>query len=327
MTNTGANQKSRTSQNGFFVLLLVLASLSGVAKDFDRLQTLTRTIYGFTAPWLQMGSTAYASSIPPAVNTCPAALVQSSKSEQFHWKGLIAAGQSVEIKGINGGISAEPAAGSEVEVVAIKKARRSDPAGVEIKVVPHAQGVTLCAVYPSDYSDQPNTCEPGKGALRKTGGNSSGTMNVRNNDVSVEFKVRVPLGVEFIGRTVNGEISATSLNGNVDSHTVNGSINISTTGYGQARTVNGEITAKLGSANWSDSLEFKTVNGGIDLDLPSALSTKIEAETFNGEIDSDFPLTVLRRVSRKHVSGTIGGGGRELLLKTLNGSIRLKRVG
>jgi DUF4097 and DUF4098 domain-containing protein YvlB len=69
------------------------------------------------------------------------------------------------------------------------------------------------------------------------------------------------------------------------------------------------------------------VNGGIDLDLPGALSTKLEAETLNGDIDSDFPLVVLGRVSRRHLSGTIGNGGRELLLKTLNGSIRLRRVG
>lgn len=318
MTNAGTTQKARTRQNRLFVLLLVLAALSGVVKDLERLQSLTKSIHGFTAPWLQMGSTVYASGIPPAVTSCPGAGGQMARTDQFHWTGLVAAGQSIEIKGINGGITAEPSTGSQVEVVATKKARRSDPAGVEIKVVPHGKGVTICAVYPSDPADQPNTCEPG---------DARDHSHVRNNDVSVRFSVRVPMGVEFIGRTVNGEISATSLTGNVDSRTVNGSINISTTGYAQAKTVNGEITAKLGSANWLDSLEFKTMNGGIDLDLPAALSTQIEAETFNGEIVSDFPLTVLGRISRKHVSGTIGGGGRELLLKTLNGSIRLKRVG
>jgi hypothetical protein len=317
MTNAGTPQKARTRQNRFFVLLLVLAALSGVVKDLDRLQTVTRSIHGWTASWLEMGSTVYASGIPPAV-TCPAAGAQAARSEPFRWSGQVAAGQSVEIKGINGDITAEPASGNQIEVVATKKGRRSDPAGVNIRVVPHAKGVTICAVYPNDASDQPNTCEPG---------DARDHSHVRNNDVSVSFTVRVPPGIEFIGRTVNGEISATSLTGNVDSRTVNGSIHISTSGYAQAKTVNGEITAKLGNANWSDSLEFTTVNGGIDLDLPGALSTKLEAETLNGDIDSDFPLVVLGRVSRRHLSGTIGNGGRELLLKTLNGSIRLRRVG
>lgn len=317
MTNAGTTQKSRTRQNRFFVLLLVLAALSGVLKDLDRLQTVTRSIHGLTASWLEVGSTVYASGIPPAV-TCPLAGGQADRTEPFHWIGLVAAGQAIEIKGINGDITAEPAAGSQVEVVATKKGRRSDPAAVIIKVVPHANGVTICAVYPNDPADQPNTCEPG---------DARDHSHVHNNDVNVNFTVRVPVGVEFKGRTVNGEIGATSLTGNVDSRTVNGSINISTTGYAQAKTVNGEISAKLGSANWSDSLEFKTVNGGIDLDLPAALSTQIEADTLNGNIESEFPLTVLGRVSRKHVRGTIGGGGRELVLKTLNGSIHLKRVG
>jgi hypothetical protein len=318
MTNAGTTQKARKRQNRFFVLLLVLAALSGVVKDLDRLQSFTKSIHGLTASWLEVGPTVYASGIPAAVTSCPEARGQIARTGQFHWTGLVAAGQSIEIKGINGGITAEPAGGSQVEVVATKKARRSDPAAVNIKVVSHANGVTICAVYPNDPADQPNTCEPG---------DARDHSHVRNNDVSVNFTVRVPSGVEFIGRTINGEISATSLTGNVDSRTVNGSINISTTGYAQATTVNGEITAKMGSANWSDSREFKTVNGGIDLDLPATLSTQIEAETFNGEIASDFPLTVPGRISRKRMSGTIGGGGRELLLKTLNGSIRLKRVG
>src|SRR2546428_4702773 len=130
-------------------------------------------------------------------------------------------------------------------------------------------------------------------------------MNVRNNDVRVDFKVRVPAGISFAGRTVNGEISAVSLDGNIESHTVNGSINISTTGYAEAKTVNGEISARLGNANWPDSLDFKTVNGGITLDLPATTSTKVEADTFNGDISSDFPLSTLGRISRRHLSGTI----------------------
>jgi hypothetical protein len=281
MANTPATQNaSRSRQNRFFILLLVLASLSSVAKDFDRLLRWTSGIQGLTTSWLHLDSTVHASGMParlarPALlSNCSTSPGQTAISEQFRWAGTVAQGQSIEIKGINGAIDAEPAPGGEVEVVAIKRGRRSDPAGVAIKVVPHANGVTICAVYPSDDADQPNTCEPGDGR---------GHSNVRDNDVNVNFKVRVPAGISFIGRTVNGEISATSLTGNVDSRTVNGSINLSTTGYACAKTVNGEITAKLGRADWPEQLEFKTVNGGIDLDLPASLNTKIEADTFNGE--------------------------------------------
>jgi len=33
-------------------------------------------------------------------------------------------------------------------------------------------------------------------------------MNVQNNDVTVRFTVHVPAGVQFVGKTVNGEIDA-----------------------------------------------------------------------------------------------------------------------
>ncbi|HET7380207.1 MAG TPA: hypothetical protein VFJ24_09225, partial [Gaiellales bacterium] len=78
---------------------------------------------------------------------------------EFHWKGRIAAGKTIEIKGVNGDVSAVAGSG-DVEVTAVKHARRSDPDEVKIEVVPSEDGVTICAVYPSDGRRE-NTCEPG----------------------------------------------------------------------------------------------------------------------------------------------------------------------
>jgi hypothetical protein len=205
----------------------------------------------------------------------------------------------------------------------VKSSRRSDLNSVELKVVEHAGGVTICAIYPSDDPTNPNICEPGANSERR---NSSGTVNVRNNDVRINFTVRVPQRVGFIGRTINGEIGATSLASNIVSKTVNGSIRISTSGYAEATTLNGEISARLGDANWPAALTFKTLNGEITLDLPSNTSTEVKAETLNGTINSDFPLSLTNLTSRRRVDGRIGAGGRELVLKTLNGSINLRRV-
>ncbi|MGA9998296.1 MAG: DUF4097 family beta strand repeat-containing protein [Pyrinomonadaceae bacterium] len=239
-----------------------------------------------------------------------------ASAEEFRWHGQIAQGNAIEIKGINGNVSAEAATSNEVEVVADKNGRRSDPRDVQIKVLEHPNGVTICALYPSNDPDNPNTCEPGKG----------GHSNTRNNDVSVNFTVKVPQGVRFIGSTVNGEVEAESIPSDVEAYTVNGGINISADGYAQARTVNGSIKAAMKRANWTRPLAFETVNGDITLDLPQDLSTEFRAETFNGSISTDFPVAVQGANSRRHMSGTIGTGGRELRLKTLNGSIRLRRV-
>jgi DUF4097 and DUF4098 domain-containing protein YvlB len=56
------------------------------------------------------------------------------------------------------------------------------------------------------------------------------------------------------------------------------------------------------------------------------MSAEVKAQTLNGDISSDFPITVMGRKSRRELNGTIGSGGRELSLKTVNGSIRLRRA-
>jgi DUF4097 and DUF4098 domain-containing protein YvlB len=236
-------------------------------------------------------------------------------AQDFHWHGAIPQGQAIEIKGVNGDVRAEPSGSNEVEVVAVKRAHRDSPDSVRIEVVPHAGGVTICAVYPSRDGQKANECLPG----------SAGRMNVQNNDVSVRFTVRVPAGVALVGKTVNGEIEALRLNGDVTLSTVNGSVDFSTTGGGRASTVNGSIHGAMGRADWSNTLEMATVNGSITLTLPPDLNTDVKATTVNGDISSDFPLTISGRVSRRKVEGTIGGGGRLLSLDSVNGSITLKR--
>ena len=104
---------------------------------------------------------------------------------------------------------------------AVKKGRKSDPAQVKVEVVEHAGGVTLCAVYPAPDGRE-NTCAPGKG----------GRMNVRDNDVNVEFHVKVPAGVRFVGRTVNGGISGSGLTADAEAETVNGGVDLDSDRHG-----------------------------------------------------------------------------------------------
>ncbi|MGH9900977.1 MAG: DUF4097 family beta strand repeat-containing protein, partial [Pyrinomonadaceae bacterium] len=274
--------------------------------------------WGAEAGDIEARESSPAITVPVVVITTAPAPAAAARPEQddFRWRGPVAAGRVIEIKGVNGDVRAETAAGGEVEVTATKSARRSDPAGVRIQVVEHADGVTICAVYPSGDSSRPNTCEPGSG----------GRSNVRNNDTRVDFTVRVPASVRFNGRTVNGGVEARALGSDVEAHTVNGGVRVSTAGLARASTVNGSITAIMGGANWAGALEFATVNGGIELELPSAASADVRAETVNGEISTDFPITVTGRFSKRNLTGTIGSGGRELRLKTVNGDVELRRT-
>src|SRR5947199_162411 len=124
------------------------------------------------------------------------------------------------------------------------------------------------------------------------------------------WKGKIAPGKSIEIKGVNGDVPAADLSSDVQANTVNGSIRISTAGYAEAQTVNGEIVASLGRATWSDALEFRTVNGGITLDLPVGLSTEVRATTVNGDIQTDFPLMVTGRLGPRRLHGPIGSGGR-----------------
>lgn len=245
------------------------------------------------------------------------ALAPLARSSDFSWHGNVAPGQSIEIKGVNGTIHAERGSGTEVAVEAVKTGRRSDPRSVTVQVVPHGDGVTICAMYPSSDWGRPNECAPGSG----------GRMNTNNNDVRVEFTVRVPAGVRFIGRTVNGEVEAESLASDVVANSVNGKIQVSTSGRAEAKTVNGSITARLGQTAESQPIEFETVNGSIEIELPASVNATMHASTVNGHISTDLPLMIHGKFTGREITGTIGQGGPELSLRTVNGSIDLRRAG
>ena len=91
-----------------------------------------------------------------------------AEESEFSWNGRVGAGQYLEVRGINGDIEAELADGSQVEVIAYKSARRSDPEDVEIRVMEHERGVTICALYPTPPGREPNECVPFGGCLLYT---------------------------------------------------------------------------------------------------------------------------------------------------------------
>ena len=209
------------------------------------------------------------------------------------WRGQVASGDRIEIKGVIGSIGATAASGDEVVVSWTKLGVENDPAEVQIEVVEHADGVTICAVYPDVPGKAANECLPG----------DQGNMSVQNNDVEVTFTVRVPAGVDFVGRTVTG------------------SVDITTTGLAEASTLIGSITASIGLAEWDRDLGFTTLTGNVTVEVSANTNAEVRLSSFSGSITSDFPLSV----STGNMQGTIGSGGRMLTLSTFTGNVALRR--
>ena len=257
----------------------------------------------------------------PFLILLPALLLGTSalpaqKSDTFDWKGRLAAGKTLEVRGINGDIRVTAAKGDEAVVRATKTAKKSDVSRVQIKVEEHADGVTICAIYPGSSSD---SCDD-RGKRKKSHSNDD------DNDVVVDFAVEVPANVRFEGGTVNGGIDAQGLKADANVSTVNGPIVLSTAGVGSATTVNGSVRLRIGSASWDGRLDARTVNGSVTVEMPQPADLEVEAATLNGSVSSDFPLTLQGKMSPQKFRGTIGKGGRTLHLETVNGDVSLRKA-
>jgi hypothetical protein len=216
--------------------------------------------------------------------------------EEIRWHGWVPSGQVVEVNNIYGNVRAEPTSGDEIEVIAIKRGF-SDPTLVNIEVVEHKGGVTICAVYPDADPGHPFDCRPSHGGGFRLASTSDSLTHIRwdnggggdmvMNDLRVDFIVRLPKRLRFIGRTVDGDVSAHMLEQDIEAHSVLGDVNV----------------------------DLKANSGG-----------EVHAESTKGRVSSEFPLSL--RCNSNHgmlASGRVGRSHRILRLKTDAGDIHLER--
>jgi DUF4097 and DUF4098 domain-containing protein YvlB len=150
----------------------------------------------------------------------------------------------------------------------------------------------------------------------------------RNTNVSVTYELMVPKHAKLDPITnVNGGIEVTGVQGEIRINTVNGSAEMNgTTSSLEAETVNGNITAKWNEFPADGIVKMRTVNGSLELELPSNANADVEASSVNGSIRTDFPITVQGRFLSRKLEGKIGGGGSNIDLSTVNGAIDIVKA-
>jgi hypothetical protein len=232
--------------------------------------------------------------------------------QDLDWSADMQAGQTLEIRGVNGSILATASPDGTARVSADKNGNSSPETSVTFEVISHDGGVTICAMYPDVSGEPDNECVPG-----------GGQMTVRDNDVVVTFAVQVPEGVRLSEWTVNGNVRATAVQSEVISSTVNGDAQISTTDLAEAATVNGNVEVTIGDESPDRALAFTTVNGNVTLRVPAGIDASVNAATVNGTMNSDF---LLANLAPGQWTGTLGDGGSNLALSTVNGNLELRSV-
>lgn len=248
-----------------------------------------------------------------ALGALPAA---AQSRDRWTWTGDVPAGGTLEIRNVNGLVRTERG-GDRVEIVATKRATRGSVDVVEIRVELDGDDVIVCALWPNHSAGSSGCHTDGMRPRRDD-------WKVKDQ-VEVEFLVRVPRTVRFVGSTVNGDVEARGLGADARIATVNGSALVETAGTAEASSVNGDVTARLGRLGDARALKFTSVNGDVRVALPADAGFDLDASTVNGDIQSDFPVTVSGRLRRQQLRGRIGGGGPRLGLTTVNGGVRVSK--
>jgi hypothetical protein len=244
----------------------------------------------------------------------PAGAQRQSEQNAFTWSGRVPSGHWIRVRNLSGEITVTASNSDRVEVTATRQWRRSDPESVRFEVRKfgaNGEDVVICAIW----NDRTDCDERGYES-----------HNVRNNDVSVQFRVAVPRGVKVGVSTVNGAVSVEGATSEVEATTVNGEVDATSSGGPvNASTVNGSVTARMGRFDNDEDLNFSTVNGTVIAEFNGDLDADVELSTVNGRFQTDYPVTINGRLDPRHLRARLGRGGRRIRLSTVNGNVELRR--
>jgi Toastrack DUF4097 len=219
-------------------------------------------------------------------------------------------GGRLELINVNGRIEAEPTDGASVEISARRIAKAT--------------------------SDQAAKDLLGRIEMREETADTRVRVEVRPprlhgiNSHEFRWTVKVPRGVQVDLRTLNGGIELNRLEGAIQARTTNGGV----IGKGlissnvEARTVNGGVQIELTTPLPADgSVNLDCVNGGVVLSLPGTSKATIDARVVNGGLHTGgLDLELTGEQSRKHLAGTLNGGGARVSVATVNGGVRITRT-
>lgn len=227
-------------------------------------------------------------------------------TEEFHQTYTLAPDGRVELDNINGAVHISTWDQNVVKVDAVKSADNKDRMGeARIEVDSDNEHVSIR----TKYRDHDNTF----------------TWGSHNNPPSVEYTLTVPRTARLDEiKLINGSLDITGVTGEVRASCINGRLEAhNLSGRAELSTINGRLDARFDQLPGS-SVELKSVNGPVELTIPSDSKAEIEASTVSGGIENDFGLHVNHHRFVGHdLRGELGSGGPHIRLEDVNGRIQI----
>ena len=144
------------------------------------------------------------------------------------------------------------------------------------------------------------------------------------------LELKVPLTTVLKLNCTAGDIAVENVAGEIEVSGQNASLTLThVSGVVMAHSLNGRIVARMDQVPSEKAISFSTLNGDIDVSLPANTRATVRLQTENGSLHNDFKMeSATSSGSRppKRITGKINGGGADILIKTLNGSIHLRKT-
>jgi len=161
-----------------------------------------------------------------------------------------------------------------------------------------------------------------------------------NRDITIEIQVptRFDLklngqnGGDYVVENVTGNIEITNHNAGITARNISGAAILN--------SYNGDVNASFQSVTPDTPMAFTTWNGDVEVTFPSSIKATFKMRSDNDEILTDFELTLKKSAPKQEgkredgvykitledwTIGDVNGGGPEMLFKTYNGDVIIRK--
>jgi len=233
---------------------------------------------------------------------------KSDETEHFEQTYPLSANGVVSVSNVNGSISIDGWERNEVKLEYTKTAdSRERLSRVEIRI----------------------SAQPDRFSVETDYGNSGNNRGWHGDGkLTVEYRLMVPRGAVLSEiETVNGSASIANLVNIMKVSAVNGSVSANNIrGTAKLSTVNGEVRADFDRLEAGSKISLETVNGKVNLLLPSDANATLKADSVNGNITNDFGLPVRKgKYVGRDMYGRLGNGDVQIRLESVNGGLTVSR--
>jgi DUF4097 and DUF4098 domain-containing protein YvlB len=163
----------------------------------------------------------------------------------------------------------------------------------------------------------------------------------------MDLELEVPLRTNLTLRLVNGgDIDVEGVDGNLEVNNVSGAIRLTgVAGSVVANSVNDQVLVRLTRVTDQKAMAFSSLNGSVDVTLPSSTKANLRVRSDNGDVFTDFDVqqttpptgaTGFTRTNRgskqrfrldgRTIYGTINGGGPEIEARSFNGTVFIRKA-